>query len=108
MLVSFSQLYVEQHPLVLVHVYPPAAVLALAIPLGPVWGEDHTTRAREVAPALRCRERTKYSSNVREKSSYISSKLLGLLVRLVVVYKKEGLHKHYFALSSKVAGYLGI
>lgn len=103
-MVSFSQLYVEQHPLVLVHVYPPAAVLALAIPLGPVWGEDHTTRTRKVAPALRCRERTKYSSNVREKSSYISSKLLGLLVRLVVVYKKEGLHKHYFALRSKVAG----
>lgn len=64
-LVSYSQLHVEQHPLVLVHVYLPAAVLALAVPFGPVWGEDHTSRAREVAPALRCRERQ--CCNVRKK-----------------------------------------
>lgn len=57
LLVSFSQLYVEQHPLVLVHMYLPAAVLALAVPLGPVWGEDHATWTREVAPTLCCRER---------------------------------------------------
>lgn len=65
---AFSQLDVEQHPLVLVHVYLPVAVLALAVPLGPVWGEDHTSWTREVAPTLRCRERQRVEFSPPQKT----------------------------------------
>ncbi len=51
-----SQLHVEQHPFVLPDVDPPAAVLALAVPLGPVRRQDDASRTSQVASTLSCTE----------------------------------------------------
>lgn len=54
--VFLSQLHVEQNPFVLADVDPPAAVLALAVPLGPVWRQDDASGTSQVASTLSCRE----------------------------------------------------
>lgn len=57
LLVFVLQLNIQQHSLVLLHMNPPAAVLAFAVPLGPVRGQNHAPRSGQVPPTLGCRER---------------------------------------------------
>ncbi len=52
------QLHVQQDALVLGEVNPPAAVLALAVPFGPVWGQDNAAGAGQVTATESCREAT--------------------------------------------------
>lgn len=51
---GYSQLDVQEQPLLLTNMDPPDAVLPLRIGLWPVWGQDHTGHSSQLPPARGC------------------------------------------------------
>ncbi len=86
-LVFFSQLYIKQHPFVFADMNPPAAVFPLAVPLGPVWRQNHTSGAGQVTSTLCCRqEGGQVKGQQTGKSNRIQGIISGTFKNIITCY----------------------